>query len=224
MNELPYMLSFLEGVLTFISPCILPMLPIYFFYLAGISSEENAGHSRLLMNSIAFVIGFSIVFIMLGATATTLGAFLTGHIAAFRYISGLVMIIFGLNFMGIFNLNLLNYEKHFDVNVKNLKFLNSIFFGMVFAFGWTPCVGVFLGSALLMAANSSSMVHGMLLLGLYSAGLGLPFLLSSVLFEAIRNTFRQIQTYSRIINIVSGLVLVLAGILLISNHLAFPSI
>jgi len=221
MNELPYMLSFLEGILTFISPCILPMLPIYFFYLAGVSSEENTARSRLLMNSVAFVIGFSMVFIALGATATTLGSFLTAHIVAFRYISGLVMIVFGLNFMGILNLNFLNYEKHFDTDLNNLKFLNSMFFGMVFAFGWTPCVGVFLGSALLMAANADSMVQGMVLLGLYSAGLGLPFLLCSVLFEAIRNTFKQIQTYSRIINIVSGLVLVLAGILLFTGHMIY---
>lgn len=223
MNNFSYILCFLEGILTFISPCILPMLPIYFFYMAGVSGEESASRSKLLINSIGFVTGFTIIFVMLGATATTLGSFLKINFDIFRNISGFIMIVFGLNFMGILNLNFLNYEKRYDYKFNDLNFLRSIIFGMVFAFGWSPCVGVFLGSALLMAGNSNSVGQGIILLLLYSAGLGVPFILSSILFETIKNTFRQIQRFGRMISIISGLVLIFAGILVITDKLTYLS-
>jgi len=223
VNNFSYILCFLEGILTFISPCILPMLPIYFFYMAGVSGEESASRSKLLINSIGFVTGFTIIFVMLGATATTLGSFLKINFDIFRNISGFIMIVFGLNFMGILNLNFLNYEKRYDYKFNDLNFLRSIIFGMVFAFGWSPCVGVFLGSALLMAGNSNSVGQGIILLLLYSAGLGVPFILSSILFETIKNTFRQIQRFGRMISIISGLVLIFAGILVITDKLTYLS-
>lgn len=223
MSNFPYMFSFLEGILTFISPCILPMLPIYFFYLAGVSGDEEIRRGKLLLNSTGFVLGFTIIFVILGATATTLGNFLNDNITIFRHISGLVMIVFGLNFMGIYNLNFLNVDKRLNYNMNDLNLIKSIIFGMVFAFGWTPCVGVFLGSALLMASNSNSIWQGIILLLLYSAGLGLPFILSAILFDSINTTFKQIQRFHRIIGIVSGLVLVLAGILVFTNRLSYLS-
>lgn len=223
MSNFPYMFSFLEGILTFISPCILPMLPIYFFYLAGVSGEEEIRRGKLLLNSTGFVLGFTIIFVILGATATTLGNFLNDNITIFRHISGLVMIVFGLNFMGIYNLHFLNVDKRLNYNMNDLNLIKSIIFGMVFAFGWTPCVGVFLGSALLMASNSNSIWQGIILLLLYSAGLGLPFILSAILFDSINTTFKQIQRFHRIIGIVSGLVLVLAGILVFTNKLSYLS-
>lgn len=223
MSNFPYMLSFLEGILTFISPCILPMLPIYFFYLAGVSGEEEIRRGKLLLNSTGFVLGFTIIFVILGATATTLGNFLNDNITIFRHISGLVMIVFGLNFMGIYNLNFLNVDKRLNYSMNDLNLIKSIIFGMVFAFGWTPCVGVFLGSALLMASNLNSIWQGIILLLLYSAGLGLPFILSAILFDSINTTFKQIQRFHRIIGIVSGLVLVLAGILVFTNKLSYLS-
>lgn len=215
------MLSFLEGILTFISPCILPMLPIYFFYLAGVAEEEDKRPSRLLFNSIAFVIGFTLIFVLLGATATTLGSFLKENIDMLRKISGIIMVILGLNFIGIIQLNFLNVEKHFNYDFKELNFVKSIIFGMVFAFGWTPCVGVFLGSALLLAGSAESIGQGILLLLLYSVGLGLPFILCAILFDAAKNILRGMQKYSRIISILSGLVLLLAGILLFTNNLTY---
>jgi len=223
LSNFPYMLSFLEGILTFISPCILPMLPIYFFYLAGVSGEEEIRRGKLLLNSTGFVLGFTIIFVILGATATTLGNFLNDNITIFRHISGLVMIVFGLNFMGIYNLNFLNVDKRLNYSMNDLNLIKSIIFGMVFAFGWTPCVGVFLGSALLMASNLNSIWQGIILLLLYSAGLGLPFILSAILFDSINTTFKQIQRFHRIIGIVSGLVLVLAGILVFTNKLSYLS-
>ena len=221
MSNFPYMLSFLEGILTFISPCILPMLPIYFFYLAGVVEAEDIRRSRLLVNSIAFVLGFTLVFVMLGATATTLGSFLKEHMDIMRKVSGIIMVILGLNFIGIIQLNFLNTDKRFNYDVKKLNFIRSIIFGIVFAFGWTPCVGVFLGSALLLAGNADSIVQGIILLLLYSVGLGLPFILSAVLFDAAKNVLRGMQKYSRIISFVSGLVLVVAGLLMLTGNIAY---
>ncbi len=220
-----FILSFAEGILTFVSPCILPMLPIYFFYLAGISGEENTAtdlrKSRLIMNSIAFVAGFTIVFVLLGATATVLGGFLKEHINAVRKISGIIMILFGLNFMGILKIGFLNMEKRIGYEFKELRFFNSMLFGGVFGFSWTPCVGTFLGPALLMAGNSDTVTQGIILLFLYSAGLGVPFLLSAVLFEKVNDYIKKVQRYNRIINIFSGIVLILAGIFVFTDSLKY---
>lgn len=223
MGNFSYVLVFLEGILTFISPCILPLLPVYFFYLAGASGNDTVNRGKLLRNAIGFVIGFTIVFVLLGATATALGSFMKVYIDIFRRISGILMIVFGLNFMGILKLNFLNFEKRMDYSFKELRFFNSIVFGIVFGFGWTPCVGAFLGSALLMAGNSETIVQGTLLLFIYSAGLGVPFILASIAFDSIKNTFKQIQKYNSIISIISGMVLILAGILIFTNNMRYLS-
>ena len=214
MNNAPYLLSFTEGMLTFISPCILPLLPIYFFYLAGVAEKKDIQRGKLLLNGLAFVLGFSLVFVTLGATATGLGRFLQGHLDIFRQVSGVVMIIFGLHFMGILRLHFLDLDRHLDYEVGQLNFLKSIVFGVVFAFGWTPCVGIFLGSALLLAGNADSLGQGMLLLLAYSAGLGVPFILSALLFEVAQDFFRGLQRHGRLISVISGLVLILAGLLM----------
>ena len=223
MGNFSYVLVFLEGILTFISPCILPLLPVYFFYLAGASGNDTVNRGKLLRNAIGFVIGFTIVFVLLGATATALGSFMKVYIDIFRRISGILMIVFGLNFMGILKLNFLNFEKRMDYSFKELRFFNSIVFGIVFGFGWTPCVGAFLGSALLMAGNSETIVQGTLLLFIYSAGLGVPFILASIAFDSIKNTFKQMQKYNSIISIISGMVLILAGILIFTNNMRYLS-
>jgi cytochrome c-type biogenesis protein len=219
MNNISYVLCFLEGIFTFVSPCILPMLPIYFLFLAGVTAEENINRRKLLFNAIGFVLGFSIIFVLLGSTATALGSFLKDNFDIFRKISGVIIVIFGLNFVGILKLGFLNIEKRFDYEYKEQRFLNSIVFGMVFGFGWTPCVGAFLGTALLMAANSQSLWQGILLLILYSAGLGVPFILTSIIFSSINDTFKKINKFSRMISAISGILLILAGILVYTNHL-----
>lgn len=213
------MLSFLEGLLTFISPCILPLLPIYFFYLAGTANMEDIRRDRLLFNSLAFVLGFSIVFVLLGATATALGSFLKENIELFRKISGIIIIILGLNFTGLIQLKFLNIQRGFNYQTREFNFLKSIIFGMVFAFSWTPCVGAFLGSALLLASNADSILQGIVFLLLYSLGLGLPFILSALLLGAAGKSLHRLQKYSRTISIVSGLVLIAAGLLLITDKL-----
>lgn len=216
-----FILSFAEGILTFISPCILPMLPIYFLYLAGASDEDKPGEelkkSTLILNSIGFVLGFTIVFVLFGATATTIGSFLREHNRTLKVISGIVVFIFGLNFMGALKIGFLNQEKRFNYQFKKLNFVKSIVFGFVFAFGWTPCVSAFLAPLFALAGTSETLLKGMLILFIYSLGLGLPFIISAIVFDNIRGVFKAIQKYSRIISIVSGILLMLLGIALALN-------
>lgn len=199
------------------------MLPIYFLYLAGIGQGENiqANKNKLLLNSLGFVIGFTIVFVLLGATVTSIGHFLTGHKDTIRKISGVIMVIFGLNFSGIIKLNFLNLEKKLEYKFNQLNFMSSIIFGVVFSFGWSPCLGTFLGSALALASNSKTIFNGILLLFIYSMGLAIPFILSAIVFENGKGAFKQIQKHTRIINLFSGILLIIAGVLIYMDVLKY---
>lgn len=228
MDSVNYFLSFIEGFLTFLSPCILPLLPVYIFYLAGESFDDKGGIDKgkrgtLIFNSVAFVVGFTIVFVILGATATTFGSFLKMHQVILQKISGIIMVVFGLNYLGVFKLKFLNFEKRFEYNFKKLGFFNSVLLGVVFAFGWTPCGGQFLAVALLTAANSDTILIGMYLLLLYSLGLGIPFIVVAVIFGKVKAAIKYIQKYSKVINIISGVVLILAGILVFTGNLQYLS-
>ncbi len=227
MNIIQMVLIFIEGILTFVSPCILPLIPIYVVYLAGVSDYTEIQDNQkgtLLINSIGFVVGFTIVFVTLGMTATALGSFLGEHIDIFRRISGLIMVLLGLNFAGILNIKFLNTEKRFEYNFKQLKFVNSIIFGLVFSIGWTPCVGTFLSSALLMASNSSTIYLGGFMLFVFSMGLGIPFIVTAVIFDKIKSTIKLLQRNLKIINIISGIILVLAGILIFFDRFKYLNI
>ncbi|EPR10195.1 cytochrome c biogenesis CcdA family protein [Ruminiclostridium papyrosolvens] len=223
LSPIYYFLTFTEGILTFISPCLLPMLPIYFIYLAGGSEQNINPKSRLLINSIGFVIGFSLVFTVLGATATSLGHFLSNHRGLLEKISGAIMIVFGLNFIGILKISFINVEKRIDFQFKSLRFITSIIFGMVFAFGWSPCLSSFLGSALALASNSKTILEGVLLLLCFSIGLGIPFIITSIIFEKVKGAFKKIQTHIRTINVVSGALLIIAGILVFTGSFKYFS-
>lgn len=227
MSLVSYLLTFTEGILTFISPCILPMLPIYFLYLAGESERDrldpSSNKSKLVINSIGFVLGFTLVFVILGAAATSLGHFLTNHRSLLEKVSGLFMIVFGLNFAGVLKIGFLNMEKRIDFKFNKLRFFSSIVFGMVFGFGWTPCLGAFLGSALALASNSHTVLQGIILLFIYSIGLGIPFILASIAFEKVKEAFKQIQKHSRVISIVSGVLLIIAGIMVFTGTLKYIS-
>lgn len=222
-----FLLTFAEGVLTFVSPCILPMLPVYFLYLAGESTIDAVYASRrpgrLVKNAAGFVTGFTLVFILLGATVTSFGFFLSSHRGLLEKISGLLMIIFGLNFVGILKIPFLNMTRRIDYQFKSLSFVTSVLFGIVFALGWSPCLSTFLGSALALASNSKTLAEGILLLLLFSLGLGLPFILTSIIFDRIKGTFRQIQAHSRLISAVSGILLIAAGILVFLGKLKYLS-
>lgn len=210
-----YVISFLEGVITFISPCLLPMLPIYISYFAGGGERTTR---KTLTGAIGFVAGFTVVFVLMGALAGTVGSFLKEYQTAVNLISGLVVIFFGLNFLGVFRLNLFRGSQK-SVRTDNMGFFSALLFGVIFSLGWTPCVGAFLGSALMLASQQGHVVEGMLMLLAYSLGLGVPFVLSAVLIDYLKSAFNWIKTHYKIINIVCGCLLILIGILMATGTL-----
>ncbi len=211
-----YLISFLEGVITFISPCLLPMLPLYISYFAG--GGERSTKKTLLCSS-GFTLGFTAVFVAMGALAGTLGSFFREYQTAVNIVTGLIVIFFGLNFLGVFKLNIFNWGQK-SIKKDNMGFFSAVLFGLVFSIGWTPCVGAFLGSALALASQSGHVVEGMLMLLCYSLGLGVPFLLSSVLIDKLKTTFDWVKKHYDIINKVSGILLILIGLLMATGLLA----
>lgn len=208
-----YFISFLEGIITFISPCLLPMLPVYISYFAG--GESNA--KKTLRSALGFVMGFTVVFVSLGAFAGTLGRLLKEYQNVVNIVCGIVVILFGLNFMGILKIPVLNMTKKLNVSVSGNGFLQSILFGIIFSVGWTPCVGTFLGSALLLASREASVVKGLLMLVLYSLGLGIPFIISAILIDVLKGLFQFIKSHYKVINICSGIFLIVTGIFMITG-------
>ena len=210
-----YLIAFLEGIITFVSPCLLPMLPIYISYFAG--GGERTG-SKTLKGALGFVTGFTVVFVTLGALAGTVGSFLREYQAVVNIVTGLIVIFFGLNFLGVFKLELFKGSSR-SVNTQNMNFFSALIFGMIFSVGWTPCVGAFLGSALMLASQQAHALEGMLMLLAYSLGLGIPFVLSAVLIDYLKTAFDWIKRHYKIINTVSGVLLVLIGILMATGTL-----
>ena len=210
-----YLISFLEGVITFISPCLLPMLPIYISYFAG-GGERSVG--RTLKGALGFVLGFTAVFVAMGALAGTIGGFLSRHQTLVNILCGAVVILFGLSYLGILKINLFRGRGH-DVNTDDLGFFSALLFGVVFSVGWTPCVGAFLGSALMLASQQGSMVQGILMLLCYSAGLGVPFLISAVLIDQLKGAFNWVKGHYDIINRVCGVLLIVVGIAMATGTL-----
>jgi cytochrome c-type biogenesis protein len=201
-----YLISFLEGVITFISPCLLPMLPIYISYFAG-GGERSV--KKTLTAACGFVLGFTAVFVTLGALAGTLGSFLRTHQTAVNLISGVVVMAFGLNYLGLLWLNL--FRGSGRAVQGELGFFSAMAFGVIFSVGWTPCVGAFLGSALMMASQQGKVLVGMGMLLCYSLGLGVPFLVSAVLIDQLKSAFNWIKAHYGIINKVCGVFLLLVG-------------
>lgn len=210
-----YLISFLEGIITFISPCLLPMLPIYISYFAGGGERTTA---KTLKGAVGFVTGFTIVFVMLGALAGTVGSFLREYQTTVNIISGLIVIIFGLNFLGVFKLNIFKGNQR-SVKTDNMGFFSAMLFGIIFSVGWTPCVGAFLGSALMLASHQGHIAEGMLMLLSYSLGLGIPFILSAVLIDYLKSAFNWIKRNYKIINHISGSLLVIIGIMMATGTL-----
>ena len=205
-----YLIAFLEGIITFISPCLLPMLPIYISYFAG-GGERTTG--KTLRNALGFMLGFTLVFVAMGALAGTVGSFLKEYQTLVNIVSGLVVIFFGLQFLGVFKLQLVRGMGK-GASVENMGFFSAMVFGLVFSVGWTPCVGAFLGSALMLASQQGHVAEGMLMLLAYSLGLGIPFVLSAVLIDYLKNAFNWIKSHYKVINMVCGSLLVLIGILM----------
>ena len=210
-----YLISFLEGIITFISPCLLPMLPIYISYFAG-SGQRDTRHTLVTVSG--FILGFTALFVAMGALAGTLGSFLKAHQTWVDIISGAIVVFFGLNFLGVIKLNLFRGSNR-SVDTANLGFFSAMAFGLVFAVGWTPCVGAFLGSALMLASQQGSTLIGMGMLLTYSLGLGVPFFLSALLIDKLKSTFTWIKRNYRVINGVCGSFLILIGLLMATGTL-----
>lgn len=210
-----YLITFIEGIVIFISPCMLPMLPIYFSYIIGQETENKS--RKALINSLGFVLGFTIIFVSLGAMAGTLGSFLIRYRTTVNIISGLFIIFLGLNFMGAIKIPFLNRTMKLQTKRRGNSFLSSILLGLVFSIGWTPCVGPLLSSALLQASSSGNVWNGVLLLLTFSMGLGIPFVVSSILVDRLKNAFNFIKKHNKVINIVSGIFLVLVGVLMMTG-------
>ena len=210
-----YVISFLEGIITFISPCLLPMLPIYITYFAG-GGERTTG--KTLRNASGFVLGFTVVFVAMGALAGTLGSFLTRYQAWVNVIGGGIVVLFGLNYMGLLHLNFFRGAGR-SIRKDNMGFWQALVFGIVFSVGWTPCVGAFLGSALMLASQQGHVLEGMGMLLCYSLGLGIPFLMSAVLIDKLKGAFNWIKAHYDLVNKICGSILVLIGILMATGTL-----
>ncbi len=207
-----YLLLFLEGIITFISPCILPMIPIYLSYFSGGNTGEENNKYRTVQNIAGFVLGFTIVFTLIGALAGTIGTLIIAHQKLINVICGTIITVFGLNYMGIFKLNYLAKSYRINYEIKSMHFISSLLFGMVFSIGWTPCVGTFLGSALMIALSSGNTGKGILMLLIYSMGLGVPFMLCGIFIDSLKGTFTFFKQHYKLINRISGGILVIIGI------------
>lgn len=202
-----YAITFLEGIISFISPCMLPMLPIYISYFAGGSDNKH----RILIRAICFVLGFTVTFSLLGLFAGTLGSFLTKYQTAVNIITGSIVIIFGLSYLEVINLP---FFKGMQSGKKIDSAFSAFLFGMIYSISLTPCVGAFLGSALMLASTSSTAMTGLLLLITYSLGLGIPFVLSAVLIDKLNTAFNFIKKHYKVINLVCGIFLIVVGLMM----------
>lgn len=202
-----YLITFIEGLASFISPCVLPIIPIYISYFGG-----NKNSKKSIINSLGFTIGFSTVFILLGVFAGTFGAIVHKYTNYINIILGLFLIIIGLNYMEIIFIKFLNKSKGIKENKKDLTLITSCLFGIIFSLTWTPCIGAFLSSALIMASTTGSVLKGALLLFLYSLGLAIPFILTTVFMEKVKKTFDFIKKHYNVINKIAGSILLLSGL------------
>ena len=210
-----YLVSFLEGIVTFLSPCLLPMLPIYISYFAGGGQRSTRKTVRC---ALGFVLGFTAVFTAMGALAGSIGSLLIRHQRIVNLVSGSIVIVFGLNYLGLFRWNLFRGGSRV-LDAQDMTFFSACLFGIIFSVGWTPCVGAFLGSALALAAQQGHVLEGVLMLLAYSLGLGIPFLVSAVLIDALKGAFDWVKRHYRIINLLSGSFLIVIGILMASGLL-----
>lgn len=216
-----FSLIFGEGLLAFLSPCILPMIPIYLLYLGGHESAEQKPGMRLVVNTLGFIAGFTLVFVSLGATASALGNLIAANRILLQRLGGVVVLVFGLNYLGVLKIGFLNRSRVMGANTKDLKFWSSLLFGSAFSLGWTPCLGAFLGTALILASNVDTLFQGMALLLTFSLGLGIPFLITALLWNRLQRTLGFVKRNLQKIQIVSGVILVLVGLLMIFDRFGF---
>ena len=238
--------AFIAGVLSFISPCVLPLIPGYLSFISGVSLEEmrglqpvaagatggtmtvttgvsaaalsNTAKRQVIVTSLFFILGFSLVFVSLGASATFLGQYLMERLTIFGKVAGVLLIIFGLHTIGVFKIPFLLNEARVQANTKPASMIGAVIVGISFAFGWTPCIGPILSAILLVAAQQDSVNQGIVLLSIYSLGLAIPFLLTAIAINQFFVAFKKIRRHYHTIEIVSGLLMIVIGLLIFFNR------
>jgi cytochrome c-type biogenesis protein len=218
--------AFAAGFLSFISPCVLPLIPGYISFVSGVSVDEMrsdappaASRLQVFVTSLAFVLGFSLVFIALGASATAIGKFMFSKLPLLSKLAGVVLIIFGLHTMGVFRLAFLDTEKRVHQQRKPAGPLGAMLVGIAFAFGWTPCIGPILGGILAIAGSKNTVGDGVTLLAVYSLGLGIPFLITSLAINQFFGAAKRIRKYYHAIELTSGALLIVIGVLILTGQL-----
>jgi cytochrome c-type biogenesis protein len=226
MPQISLLAAFMAGFLSFLSPCVLPLIPAYISFIVGISAHEfeyiaenkNRELIEVLVNCLLFVVGFSLVFVIMGASATALGYFLLGKKGLLGKLAGLVLILFGLHLTHIFRIKGLDYEKRLHLKEKPPGVMGSLLVGIAFALGWTPCIGPILAGILTYAATQENVRYGMLLLGSYSLGLGIPFIITGLSINSFFLWFDQIKRHLNLLEKISGIFLILIGVLMLTNN------
>lgn len=207
--------TFIEGLITFISPCVLPMIPVYVLYFAG--SSEGRQARRTLLRALSFVLGFTALFVLLGVFAGSLGGLLVRYQSEVNLVLGMIMILFGLHYAGILKITLLEKTVKPEVQVQPKGYLSCALLGAVFAVGWTPCTGPLLGSAMMLAASKGSMLSGAVLLAFYSLGMGIPFVLCALIIDRVKGAFAAIKRHYKLVNRVCGVFLVIVGLAMMTG-------
>ncbi|HEY9079283.1 cytochrome c biogenesis CcdA family protein [Magnetovibrio sp.] len=226
--DITYWGSFGAGVLSFASPCVLPLIPAYLCFLGGASLEELTAEGgvdkqvqrQVFVSALAFVLGFATVFVILGATATTVSALIADNIDILAKIAGVIIVVFGLHYMGLFKIGFLNFEKRFHLENKPAGLAGSYILGLAFAFGWTPCVGPILATILMVAASGDDVMYGTSLLAVYAAGIGLPFLLAAFAVKPFMIFLGKFRRHMRTVEIAIGTLLVVTGVAIFTGSLS----
>jgi cytochrome c-type biogenesis protein len=226
MTDMTLWMAFTAGIISFLSPCVLPLLPSYVGFITGMSFQEltdedhrQAALRATIINSLLFILGFSLVFIALGATATAMGSALNRYQNVLRWVGGAIVIILGIHFTGLINIKFLQIEKRVHLKNRPLGYAGSVLIGMAFAAGWTPCIGPILGSILMVAATQTALHKGVELLAIYSLGFGLPFFLAAVALNKFLTTYKKLSRHIPKLIVASGIILIVIGVLIITNNL-----
>jgi len=225
-ENISYTAAFLAGLLSFFSPCILPLIPAYFTFITGFSLEELTGEksntairNRVILSTIFYVLGFSSVFILMGASASFLGGMIDTYKDFIRIIGGILIIILGIHLTGIVRIPVLDYEKRLHFNKKPFHFLGTFVIGMAFGAGWSPCIGPLLGSILIIAGSQETVWQGIVLLSIYSVGLAIPFIIISIFINLFLGFVNKASRLMKFMNPAAGTLLILVGLLLITGFI-----
>ena len=223
-TNITYFAALFAGLISFISPCVLPLVPAYISFISGVSMEElraaerqQLASRRIIIGSLMFISGFAMVFVLLGATATVVGGFLLTNLGFISKLAGVVLIVFGLHVAGLIKIPFLNYEARIQTSSKPAGAIGAFLVGSAFAFGWTPCIGPILGAILAIAASQETVGQGMFLLFVYSLGLGIPFFLTAVATQRLLAAMSRVKKHFHTIEVVSGVFLIAVGVMMVFN-------